>query len=162
MNHERGRLTIGVQWLKFNSVVEAWLAQSVERWTFNPTVAGSSPASGLLFLIVNCNFIYDDIIITGKCPHMPEISQFRYSCSSSSKRVNRVVHFDFTLIFSVLRIVSRLNHHSEFGGYVWDGRTKSSVHLVHQVPLVCPLKTHRFGARLNPNRFFLKLIRSLK
>ena len=24
----------------------AWLAQSVERWTFNPTVAGSSPASG--------------------------------------------------------------------------------------------------------------------
>ena len=29
----------------------AWLAQSVERWTFNPTVAGSSPASGLTFLI---------------------------------------------------------------------------------------------------------------
>ena len=29
--------------------VGAWLAQSVERWTFNPTVAGSSPASGLTF-----------------------------------------------------------------------------------------------------------------
>ena len=28
----------------------AWLAQSVERWTFNPTVAGSSPASGLTLL----------------------------------------------------------------------------------------------------------------
>ena len=31
--------------------VGAWLAQSVERWTFNPTVAGSSPASGLTFFI---------------------------------------------------------------------------------------------------------------
>ena len=30
----------------------AWLAQSVERWTFNPTVAGSSPASGLIFFIL--------------------------------------------------------------------------------------------------------------
>ena len=29
--------------------IGAWLAQSVERWTFNPTVAGSSPASGLIF-----------------------------------------------------------------------------------------------------------------
>ena len=29
--------------------VGAWLAQSVERWTFNPTVAGSSPASGSFF-----------------------------------------------------------------------------------------------------------------
>ena len=25
---------------------EAWLAQSVERWTFNPTVVGSSPTLG--------------------------------------------------------------------------------------------------------------------
>ena len=31
--------------------LRAWLAQSVERWTFNPTVAGSSPASGLTFFI---------------------------------------------------------------------------------------------------------------
>ena len=30
----------------------AWLAQSVERWTFNPTVAGSSPASGLTFIFL--------------------------------------------------------------------------------------------------------------
>ena len=29
---------------------QAWLAQSVERWTFNPTAAGSSPASGSLFI----------------------------------------------------------------------------------------------------------------
>ena len=30
----------------------AWLAQSVERWTFNPTAAGSSPALGsILFFI---------------------------------------------------------------------------------------------------------------
>jgi hypothetical protein len=27
----------------------AWLAQSVERWTLNPTVAGSSPALGSSF-----------------------------------------------------------------------------------------------------------------
>ena len=31
----------------------AWLAQSVERWTFNPTVAGSSPASGLTFFLAS-------------------------------------------------------------------------------------------------------------
>ena len=29
--------------------LKAWLAQSVERWTFNPTAAGSSPASGSYF-----------------------------------------------------------------------------------------------------------------
>ena len=34
--------------------IGAWLAQSVERWTFNPTVAGSSPASGLTFLLYCC------------------------------------------------------------------------------------------------------------
>ena len=28
---------------------EAWLAQSVERWTLNPTVVGSSPTLGYLF-----------------------------------------------------------------------------------------------------------------
>ena len=28
---------------------QAWLAQSVERWTLNPTVAGSSPALGSPF-----------------------------------------------------------------------------------------------------------------
>ena len=33
------------------SIQRAWLAQSVERWTFNPTVAGSSPASGLNFIV---------------------------------------------------------------------------------------------------------------
>ena len=27
----------------------AWLAQSVERWTLNPTVVGSSPTLGYLF-----------------------------------------------------------------------------------------------------------------
>ena len=32
-------------------VLEAWLAQSVERWTFNPTVAGSSPASGSILIL---------------------------------------------------------------------------------------------------------------
>ena len=31
----------------------AWLAQSVERWTFNPTAAGSSPASGCHFIFLN-------------------------------------------------------------------------------------------------------------
>ena len=30
-------------------VCEARLAQSVERWTFNPTVKGSSPLSGEKF-----------------------------------------------------------------------------------------------------------------
>ena len=30
--------------------LQAWLAQSVERWTFNPTATGSSPVSGSLFL----------------------------------------------------------------------------------------------------------------
>ena len=36
----------------FELVGRAWLAQSVERWTFNPTVAGSSPASGLTLLLL--------------------------------------------------------------------------------------------------------------
>ena len=36
----------------------AWLAQSVERWTFNPTVAGSSPASGLIFFDVLNLFLH--------------------------------------------------------------------------------------------------------
>ena len=35
----------------FGTDDRAWLAQSVERWTFNPTVAGSSPASGLYLLL---------------------------------------------------------------------------------------------------------------
>ena len=29
--------------------IRARLAQSVERWTFNPTVVGSSPTSGEIF-----------------------------------------------------------------------------------------------------------------
>ena len=39
----------------------AWLAQSVERWTFNPTVVGSSPTLGLLFgysVLAYSNFSY--------------------------------------------------------------------------------------------------------
>lgn len=33
----------------FSPILTAALAQSVERWTFNPTVAGSSPVGGGLF-----------------------------------------------------------------------------------------------------------------
>ena len=34
---------------RLDSMILAWLAQSVERWTLNPTVAGSSPALGSSF-----------------------------------------------------------------------------------------------------------------
>ena len=40
-----------IMYFHFGAVDRAWLAQSVERWTFNPTVAGSSPASGLILLL---------------------------------------------------------------------------------------------------------------
>ena len=30
----------------------AWLAQSVERWTLNPSVVGSSPTSGVLWFLI--------------------------------------------------------------------------------------------------------------
>ena len=36
----------------FSCAKRAWLAQSVERWTLNPTVAGSSPALGSSFLFL--------------------------------------------------------------------------------------------------------------
>ena len=36
---------------KFISAVRARLAQSVERWTFNPTVVGSSPTLGSIFYL---------------------------------------------------------------------------------------------------------------
>ena len=58
--------------------LRAWLAQSVERWTFNPTVAGSSPASGLTFFSFK---IFPDL----SCPcemHLKELERlevvFRY------------------------------------------------------------------------------------
>ena len=34
---------------KCATISQARLAQSVERWTFNPTVKGSSPLSGVIF-----------------------------------------------------------------------------------------------------------------
>ena len=34
-------------------VIQARLAQSVERWTLNPTVVGSSPTLGLVFILYN-------------------------------------------------------------------------------------------------------------
>ena len=37
-------------YFKFRELVSARLAQSVERWTLNPTVVGSSPTLGVVLI----------------------------------------------------------------------------------------------------------------
>ena len=39
--------------LKSDFIRQALLAQSVERWTLNPTVVGSSPTWGVSFMVVS-------------------------------------------------------------------------------------------------------------
>ena len=51
--------------------LRARLAQSVERWTFNPTVVGSSPTSGVIFL--TCK---------GAKSQQSGISHFKESCEN--------------------------------------------------------------------------------
>ena len=52
-----------ILWKIWSKVLQARLAQSVERWTFNPTVVGSSPTSGVyfsIFITIKINLLVAD------------------------------------------------------------------------------------------------------
>ena len=49
-----------------NELRQARLAQSVERWTFNPTVVGSSPTSGVSFELPNSIWYWNRPVLNPK------------------------------------------------------------------------------------------------
>ena len=70
----------------------AWLAQSVERWTFNPTVAGSSPASGLIFFsLFSSDFIQ-------KCVVEGTLDQVTIEMAQVSNAQFRILSYEQNLI----------------------------------------------------------------
>ena len=70
----------------------AWLAQSVERWTFNPTVAGSSPASGLIFFSLFQAAFIQKVVVEGKLDRVTIVM------AHVSKTQFRILSYELNLI----------------------------------------------------------------